>query len=103
MSRFTNDTTGVVVSVDDSKDGRYTSGWTKGAGDGADHFGGLGETTLRTTTVDGTPTADAVDENRPKGNASRDDWAAYADSLGVSYADDAKRDDIVAAVDSRTA
>lgn len=27
MSRFINDETGVVVSVDDSKDDRFTSGW----------------------------------------------------------------------------
>lgn len=28
MSRFTNDETGVVVSVSDDKDNRFTSGWT---------------------------------------------------------------------------
>jgi len=27
MSRFRNTTTGVVVSVDDSKDGRFVNGW----------------------------------------------------------------------------
>jgi len=27
MSRFKNTTTGVVVSVDDSKDDRFTAGW----------------------------------------------------------------------------
>lgn len=35
----------------------------------------------------------------PKGNASRDVWADYADSLGVTYAGDAKRDDIRQAVE----
>lgn len=35
----------------------------------------------------------------PKGNASRDEWAAYADSLGVEYDEDAGRDDIKAAVE----
>lgn len=28
MSRFTNDTTGVTVTVDDSKDDRFANGWT---------------------------------------------------------------------------
>jgi hypothetical protein len=28
MGRFVNDQTGVVVSVDDSKDERFASGWT---------------------------------------------------------------------------
>ena len=27
MGRFRNTTTGVVVSVDDSKDGRFVNGW----------------------------------------------------------------------------
>lgn len=34
------------------------------------------------------------DGDRPKGNASRDEWAAYADSLGVTYPEGATRDDI---------
>ena len=37
MSRFVNDTTGIVVSVDDSKDERYTAGltgWSPAEGDG---------------------------------------------------------------------
>jgi hypothetical protein len=29
MGRFTNDTTGVLVSVDDSKDDRFGAGWTR--------------------------------------------------------------------------
>lgn len=28
MGRFVNDTTGVVVSVDDSKDDRFADGWS---------------------------------------------------------------------------
>lgn len=43
----------------------------------------------------------ATDE--PKGNASRAEWAAYADSLGVEYPEDAKRDDIKAAVEAHVA
>jgi hypothetical protein len=36
---------------------------------------------------------------RPKGNASRDSWAAYAAQEGVELEDDMTRDDIIAAVD----
>jgi hypothetical protein len=36
---------------------------------------------------------------RPAGNASREKWAAYAESQGVAVTEDMKRDDIVAAVD----
>ena len=39
----------------------------------------------------------------PKGNAPKAEWAAYADSLGVEYPDDAKRDDIKAAVEAHVA
>lgn len=38
-----------------------------------------------------------------RGNASREEWAAYADSLGVEYAEDAKRGDIKAAVEAAAA
>lgn len=36
---------------------------------------------------------------RPKGNASRDTWAAYAEQEGVELESDMNRDDIIAAVD----
>lgn len=36
---------------------------------------------------------------RPAGNASREDWAAYATQEGVELEPDMKRDDIKAAVD----
>lgn len=36
---------------------------------------------------------------RPAGNASREDWAAYAEQEGVELEPDMKRDDIKAAVD----
>jgi len=42
----------------------------------------------------GTP----VEPTEPKGNGSREEWAAWADHLGVEYEPDAKRDDIKAAV-----
>lgn len=42
---------------------------------------------------------DAVPE-RPKGNASREAWAEYARAQGFDVAEDATRDDIIAAVDA---
>lgn len=47
------------------------------------------------------PTPDAAEATsaEPKGNASKAEWAAYADSLGVEYPEDAKRDDIKAAIE----
>lgn len=36
---------------------------------------------------------------RPKGNASRDAWSAYAAQENVEVEDDMNRDDIIAAVD----
>lgn len=38
------------------------------------------------------------EDGPPRGNAGRDAWAEYADSLGVEYAEDAGREDIKAAV-----
>lgn len=54
-------------------------------------------------TDDGTPTTKPDDDTpqvptEPKGNGSRDDWAAWAKHLGVEHADDASRDDIKTAV-----
>lgn len=47
--------------------------------------------------------ADESDEDdlleRPAGNASREDWAAYAAQEGVEIEADMKRDDIKAAID----
>lgn len=39
----------------------------------------------------------------PKGNASREEWARYAESLGVEFDEDAKRDEIKAAVEAARA
>lgn len=36
----------------------------------------------------------------PAGNASRDEWAAYAESIGVEFDDDAGRNDIRDAVEA---
>lgn len=40
-----------------------------------------------------------LDEDRPRGNASRDEWAAYAQSLGIEVPEDAGREEIKALVD----
>lgn len=44
--------------------------------------------------------AEATQAEPPKGNAGRDEWAAYADTFGVTYPEDAGRDEIKAAVDA---
>jgi hypothetical protein len=38
--------------------------------------------------------------DRPRGNASREEWASYAARLSVAVSDDMTRDAIVAAVDT---
>lgn len=47
------------------------------------------------------PASSVPEPPRVGRGSSRDMWAAYAESLGISVADDASRDDIVAAVDAR--
>ena len=42
-------------------------------------------------------------DGRPRGNASRDEWAAYAAVLGVEVPEDAKRADIKALVEAHPA
>jgi len=84
MARFVNDETKVVVSVADDKADRFASGWTA-----------LGEGEYEAPSDGG----DGV----PKGNASRQEWANYADSLGVEYDENAKREDIKAAIDAAQA
>lgn len=85
MARFVNDETKVVVSVADEKADRFTSGWTALGGD----------------ELEPSWSAARADESGvPKGNASRQEWADYADSLGVEYDEDAKREDIKAAIEA---
>lgn len=38
--------------------------------------------------------------NRTGRGSGLDDWQSYADTLGIDYPDDAKRDDIIALVDT---
>jgi len=47
--------------------------------------------------------AESAEPVEPKGNASREEWAAWATQIGVEYPDDAKRDDIKALVAEATA
>lgn len=42
---------------------------------------------------------DADDAERPAKNASREDWNAYAESLGLAPEDYSSKDDVIAAVD----
>lgn len=87
MPRLRNTASGVVVNVDDDTASRLWGEWVPADGDAP----------ARTSEA----TEDTSGE--PKGNASRAEWAAYADSLGVEYPEDAKRDDIKAAVEAHVA
>lgn len=46
------------------------------------------------------PQADTGEPAKPRGNGARDAWAKWADSLGVTYDEDATRDEIKAAVEA---
>lgn len=76
MPRLRHAQTGVVVSVDDDTASRLDANW----GD-----------------ADTVPVP-ASSSGEPRGNGSREEWAAYADSLGVTYGPEAKRGDIKDAI-----
>lgn len=42
-------------------------------------------------------------KDRPNNNASKEEWRAYAQRVGVQVPDEAKREDIITAVDARLA
>lgn len=48
---------------------------------------------------DTSPEPEPTTVERPRGNASRDKWAAYAAARDIEVEDDMNRDDIIAAVD----
>ncbi|WP_163275335.1 hypothetical protein [Cellulomonas iranensis] len=50
-----------------------------------------------------TPQGDDGEPAKPRGNGARDAWAKWADSLGVTYDEDATRDEIKAAVEAAQA
>ena len=80
MAEYKDPFHGAVIEVSDALAKRYTdAGYTP---------------------VEGAP---ADESGKPKGNASREEWAAYADDLGVAYDEDAKREDIKAAIDAAAA
>jgi hypothetical protein len=57
-----------------------------------------------TSDEDGDGQSDGQDgdqgSDRPRGNQSRDDWAAYATGRGIAFDENASRDEIRAAVDA---
>lgn len=81
MPRLRNVRSGVVVNVDDV---------TAASLDGAEWV----DPDLAVTRADSQAPAGGA----PRGNGTREEWAAYADSLGVEYGPEAKREDIKAAI-----
>ena len=80
MPRLRNTRSGVVVNVDDDTASRLDGEWVDA------------DRAL-------TPTAStAPADGAPRGNGTREEWASYADSLGVAYGAEAKRADIKAAI-----
>lgn len=76
MSKFQNISTGVVVSVADSKDERFASGWKPYDG------------------TDSAPTSDTPDKSWKVA-----DLKAYAEEKNVDLGDATKKEDILAAIE----
>jgi len=97
MSRFENLTTHAVFSVDDSKDHRYVGEGYKRLGDSPQS-----EPEPETTTE---PAPAPTAEEPPRGGegSGREAWTTYATSLGITFAEDATREDVIAAVDAHNA
>jgi hypothetical protein len=76
MSKFENTKTGIVVSVDDSKDERFTDGWKKV----------------------GSKPAGVLPDGVPDVSWKADDLKSYAASNGVDLGGATKKEDIVAAI-----
>lgn len=88
MTYRRNTKTGVLVNVDDATAAHLSPDWVE-------------PSTAATAAAEVEEQTDRVE---PRGNASREEWATYAGSLGVEFDDEAKRDDIRAAVEqARTA
>ncbi|GIG27181.1 hypothetical protein [Cellulomonas denverensis] len=78
MAELSSPYDGAVITVPDDLVDRYTAaGW-----------------------VSGKKPAETPQDGAPKGNASREAWAEYADSLGVEYPAEAKQKEIRAAVEA---
>lgn len=94
MPRLRHAQTGVVVNVDDDTASRLDANW----GD-ADKVPVPAAPTPASTPAPSTPAPAPVSPSgEPRGNGSREEWAAYADSLGVTYDPEAKRGDIKDAI-----
>jgi hypothetical protein len=76
MSKFENLKTGIVVSVDDSKDERFTSGWK----------------------AFGAESATARSE-KPDKTWKNDDLKSYAAENGIDLGDATKKEDFLAAIE----
>jgi len=74
MSKFENLNTGIVVSVDDSKDDRFGDGWKR-----------FGAPSVRP-------------EGAPDASWKVADLKAHADENGIDLGDATKKEDIVAAI-----
>ena len=77
MSKFQNEKTGVVVSVADSKDGRFTAGWKA---------------------YDGEAPVSAYPEGAPDVAWKAEQLKAYAADKGVDLGGATKKEDLVAAI-----
>lgn len=94
MPRLRHAQSGVVVNVDDETASRLDANW----GD-ADKVPVPATPAPATTPAPSTAApAPATASGEPRGNGSREEWAAYADSLGVTYDPEAKRGDIKDAI-----
>jgi len=76
MSKFENLNTGIVVSVDDSKDKRFGDGWKPA----------------------GTPSPAPRPDGAPDASWKVADLKAHAEDNGIDLGDATKKEDIVAAI-----
>ncbi|WP_431792733.1 hypothetical protein [Microbacterium paraoxydans] len=118
--RLTHRRTGVVVNVDPGtraildrewiEEGEELEEWLHELGsddsDGSDHSDGSDDSddsddSDHSDDSDDADNADDSDESTqpPAGNASRDEWAAFATGLGIVVEDTTKRDEIRAQVE----
>lgn len=94
MARLRNIITGAVVNVPDEKVGNLT-GY-----ESADQAASAPEKASEPDLTGGEKPALSAPPKAGKGSG-RDEWAAYAQSLGVEVADGSSRDDIVASVEAK--
>lgn len=99
--RLTHRRTGVVVNVDPGTRAILDREWIE-EGEELDSDGSDGsEDSEDSDGSDGSEDSDESDESTqpPAGNASRDEWAAFATGLGIVVEDSTKRDEIRAQVE----